>query len=167
MTSPSVQFAIDRILQDEGGIKDVGDGKGVTRFGQTPTWLDDNGFVPPANAADAAVNYAAWMTRFQFDRVSELDRFVGWMLADFAVHSGEREGVKGLQRALGVKDDGVLGPITLQAVRVAAGSHLLARKLLSQRMRYVGKLLGSDKTDRRKWAHGWLNRLADHVEELP
>lgn len=167
MTTVGMHSAIARIIEDEGGIADVGDGKGVTRFGQTPAWLDANGLVPPSNAADAAANYEVWMTRFQFDQVCALDPFTGWMLADFAVHSGEQTAIKVFQRALGLADDGVLGPKTLGRFQLIAGSPVLARKFVAQRMRFIGQLLGSEKIDRRKWAHGWLNRLADHVEKLP
>jgi lysozyme family protein len=171
MTSSAVQSVIARVLQAEGGIKDVGDGKGVTRFGQTPGWLEDNGFVPPSNAADAAVNYETWMRRFKFDRIADLDPFLGWMVTDFAVHSGEETAIKVLQRALVVRDDGILGPVTFRSLQLAARTDsqtsLLAHKFVAHRMRYIGELLGSKKVDRRQYAHGWLNRLADQVEELP
>ena len=54
---------IDKILQREGGVADVGDGKGVTRFGQTPEWLETFGLEPPQTRADAAVNYHSWLDR--------------------------------------------------------------------------------------------------------
>lgn len=167
MTSAAVQFAIDRILEAEGGIADVGDGKGITRFGQTPAWLEDNGFVPPSNAADAAENYAEWMKRTRLAEISDIDRTLGWLVADFAVHSNPGPAIAALQRALDVKDDGVLGPVTMAHLRVKSGQPLLARRFVAERMKFVGALLGSMKHDRRKFARGWLNRLADHVEALP
>ncbi|KMO09765.1 putative peptidoglycan-binding domain-containing protein, partial [Methylobacterium indicum] len=41
---------------------------------------------------------------------------LGYALFDFAVNSGPKRAVIGLQRALKVADDGALGPLTLAAV---------------------------------------------------
>ena len=40
-----------------------------------------------------------------------------YALFDFAVNSGPRRAVIGLQRALGIADDGRLGPVTLDALQ--------------------------------------------------
>lgn len=163
--TPAMTSVIDRILEHEGGIADVGDGKGITRFGQTPQWLDDNGFVPPANAADAAANYEAWLLKTGLAAVIEADPLAGYFVADFAVHSGVGAAVKSLQRALGVTADGSIGPVTLAAL--ANHRKGLAQRVLSQRTRFIGTLLASTSPDRRQWARGWCNRLADLIETLP
>ncbi|MBK3400687.1 putative peptidoglycan-binding domain-containing protein, partial [Methylobacterium ajmalii] len=41
---------------------------------------------------------------------------LGYALFDFAVNSGKKRAVIGLQRALKIADDGALGPLTLAAV---------------------------------------------------
>lgn len=165
--SAALDAVIARILEHEGGVKDVGDGKGVTRFGQTPDWLDDHGFVPPSTAADAATNYETWFRQTGLAALIERDPIAGYLVADFAVHGGLVTALKALQRALGVRDDGVLGPVTRARFTEVAGRPQLARRLLAERMRHTGVLLASLKVDRRQWAHGWLNRLADLVETLP
>lgn len=162
----AVQAVIDQILLDEGGIGDAGDGKGVTRFGQTPSWLEENGFIPPNNAGDAAVNYERWFERTALSAVIVRSPIVGHLVADFAVHSGLRPAVLALQRALDVKTDGVLGPRTLAALQQLPAPPV-ARRVLAARMRYVGILLKAAVPDRRKDASGWLNRLARQVEKLP
>jgi hypothetical protein len=52
---------IERLLDREGGVADVGDGKGITRFGQTPEWLEQFGLPAPTTRAEAAVNYKRWL----------------------------------------------------------------------------------------------------------
>lgn len=163
----TIHDVITKILEDEGGIADVHDGKGVTRFGQTPQWLDDNGLVPPSSAADAAANYEAWMQRVGLTAICERDGFVGWIVTDMAVHSGLTQAVKTLQRALGVTDDGAMGPQTRQRFEAVAGQPMLARKLVAERVKFVGSLLASTSVDRRKWARGWMNRLARQIEAIP
>jgi lysozyme family protein len=167
VTPASVQYAIDRILEAEGGVADVGDGKGLTRFGQTPQWLDDNGFIPPSNAADAAINYETWMQRTGLVDICIADRIVGYLVTDCAAHSGLYRAIVILQKALGVRADGVMGPRSQAAFRAVAGQPSLARSVYAERLRFVGELLWSEKADRRRWARGWLNRLADQVMDLP
>lgn len=94
--APAVDAAIARILEDEGGVQDVGDGKGVTRYGQTQLWLDDNGFVPPTSVADAAMNYATWMERTRLADLCARDALVGYLVTDWAVHSPLAVAISGL-----------------------------------------------------------------------
>lgn len=165
MSDQAVSHVIDRILLHEGGITDLGDGKGVTRFGQTPGWLEDWGFVPPASAADAAANYAEWMSRVGLDRVCYRDEDLGYALTDWAVHSGHRIAIAALQQLLGVTRDGRIGPVTLAAIDDAPRRTLL-QGLIAARIRFTGHLLADAIVDRRRWASGWLNRLADQVARL-
>lgn len=163
--TPNVATAIDRILISEGGIADVHDGKGITRFGQTPDWLSANGLPVPTTPLEAAENYATWMARTRIDEVCNFNATVGYLVADYAVHSGERVAIEAFQRALGVQADGVIGPVTLRALTLVEPGKL-ARKVIAQRMRFIGTLLGSSTKDRRIYARGWLNRLAEQVETI-
>lgn len=157
---------IARILLDEGGAADLKDGKGHTFYGgQTKQWLDDNGFVPPSNAADAAANYATWFTRTGIAKIIARDGFIGWLVADACVNFGLSAGVKVLQRALAIKDDGVIGPQTVAAI--PAGNLIFARRLVAAKGRYYGDILASEQIDRRKFARGWMHRLGRQIEALP
>lgn len=167
MSSIGVRGAITKILEDEGGVADVGDGKGVTRFGQTAAWLSTWGLPVPTTKDDAAANYETWMVRTRLAELADLDAYVGWAVADFAVHSGVVPAVQAFQRAIGVKDDGVIGPKTMARFRDVAGSPLLARKVTAERVRFLGGLLASKAIDRREWARGWMNRVARQIEALP
>lgn len=164
MTNTAIVVA--RVLRREGGIKDVGDGRGVTRYGQTPDWLGDWGLTPPQNELQAAVNYTRWMQILRLDQVCEIDLELGDGVTDFAVHSGHVEAIKALQRTVNVPADGVIGPFTLAAIRSYPKVAQLAIRLECQRLRFIGGLLSSAKTDRRQWARGWCNRLADRIESV-
>jgi lysozyme family protein len=165
--SAEVEAIIDLVLDDEGGIGDAHDGKGITRFGQTPTWLEDNGFLPPNTPEEAAANYRVWMARNRLDQLAEVDLTIGHLVTDDAVHANVGDAVRRLQTALvGVTVDGRIGPLTLEAVRRAHVSRL-AKAVLAAKMENRGKLLGSMKTDRRKFAENWLHRLAKQVRTLP
>lgn len=161
----TIDDVLTRILEDEGGIADIGDGKGVTRFGQTPQWLTDNSLPTPTTPAQAAANYLTWFGRHGITKVIERDAFIGWIVADACVNFGLSAGVKLLQRTLNVKDDGVIGPQTLGAIPVN-NAHF-ARRLVAAKGRYYGDILSSDVIDRRKFARGWMHRLGRQIELLP
>jgi lysozyme family protein len=161
----TITDVVDRILEDEGGVADAGDGKGITRFGQTPQWLADYNLPTPSTPEQARANYVAWLTKTGVAKVIEKDGFVGWVVADAAVHFGLTAAIKLLQRALGITADGVLGPQTLGAVPV--DSKTFARRIVANKGMEYGRLLASTSVDRRLWAKGWLARLGRQIAALP
>lgn len=160
-----MESAIAILLSDEGGIADVGDGKGVTRFGQTPGWLESFGLVPPSNAADAAVNYEVVFTKTRIADVIERDVATGHALATFAVHAGEQTAIKALQRELHVDDDGVIGPQTLAALD-RADDRVIAHGIVAAYGEHLGASMANRKRDNRDYARGWANRLGRLIRGL-
>jgi lysozyme family protein len=164
--TPAVKAVIQRVLLHEGGIADVGDGKGVTRYGQTPDWLATWGLTPPDSPEAAAENYAAWMAKIGLDAVCDTDVTLGCAVTDWAVHSGHVTAIKGLQQALGVTPDGVLGPKTRHAL-LAPGNGPAWRRLTlgvhCARLEFLGRLLTDHPEKHAKYAAGWLNRMATNL----
>jgi lysozyme family protein len=74
------------------------------------------------------------------------------LVFDFAVNSGVSRAVRTLQRRLGVRQDGVVGPITLRAANRATRSTML--RYLVDRARFMEGL-----ADWPHFANGWLMRL--------
>lgn len=157
---------IQKILDDEGGIADVGDGKGVTAFGQTPDWIKDNGFPAPTSRDQAGQNYAQWMVKTRLLDVCQIDGFIGWVVTDMAVHFGLSTAVKVLQRSLGVTADGVIGPQTLNALD-HANAHQFARTIVAAKGVEYGRVLSNPAKDNRPYAKGWLTRLGRQIQALP
>ena len=81
---------------------------------------------------------------------------------NFVVNSAVQHGVTGaakqLQRALGLKDDGIIGPATKAAVNAAIPIQFLAN-LTAERCKYYANILQKDHSQR-EFAAGWLNRIA-------
>ena len=155
---------IDRILVREGGVADVGDGQGITRWGQTPAWLQTFGLPVPHTAADAAANYTRWLTLTGLWHLITPDDSLADVVVDWAVHSGHKNVIRALQRALGVTPDAWIGPQTRVAL-TAAPRRPLAGAVLADRMEFVGKLITRRPSDSR-YAYGWLRRLAAQVRTL-
>lgn len=75
---------------------------------------------------------------------------------DAAVHHGPGNAAKFLQRAVGVEDDGVIGPMTLKAVMVAIPKVDVVGKFMDERRKFMTKI-----PDSKKFINGWLARCDD------
>jgi lysozyme family protein len=154
-----------RILADEGGVSDVGDGKGITRYGQTSDWLRQWSLPAPETPDDALRNYGRWMEQTGLALAVEKSVPLGYAVVTFAVHAGEKTAIKALQRSLGVAIDGAIGPITRAAI-LACDPNMVAHQVAAEYTRLIGRLLASQAPDRRRWAKGWNNRIAKVIEAL-
>lgn len=157
---------IAAILTREGGVADVGDGKGVTRWGQTPGWLVQFNLPIPTNLTEAAENYRAWLGTTKLDRViGDVADPLADAVIDWAVHAGHVSAIRGLQAALGVPVDGVMGDNTLGAVaRMDRG--VAARRVLASRLEQMGGLISSRPERHARYAKGWLNRIGEQIRRL-
>jgi lysozyme family protein len=80
---------------------------------------------------------------------------------DGCVNVGVEQAAKFLQRAVGAKDDGIVGPKTLVKVAGATageGVRAVIQTLLQLRHVFYKKLAANDLTQR-KFLDGWLHRL--------
>lgn len=81
---------------------------------------------------------------------------VGYVVYDGAVNSGVSQSLKWLQRALGVKADGMIGPTTLAAVRDHPDHDKLIAAICERRMAFL-KVLDPWPT----FGKGWTRRVND------
>lgn len=82
---------------------------------------------------------------------------IDYMFFDMAVNAGPHRAVILLQRALGVTDDGRVGPITRQAI-AHAGPNALVEAYSEQKIRFYQSL------HQPRFIRGWLNRVK-HVAD--
>lgn len=81
---------------------------------------------------------------------------------DNAVLSGPFLAVKDLQKAVGVSDDGIIGPVTLKAIQDTGLKH--SNRLLSvQRSLRLAKFVQKN-PDQLVFLVGWLNRCLEFVK---
>ena len=76
------------------------------------------------------------------------------------VNLGRRQAVSILQRAVKVKDDGILGPVT-QAALIAGNSRELRREITARRIIYYTSL-GAFET----FGLGWIRRSLKLLDEV-
>lgn len=83
-----------------------------------------------------------------------------YQLWDFAINSGMPRAVKELQKALGLKDDGIIGPVTLKKVNET----YLSDVLLLLNARRILFLTGLSAKDWNAFGRGWMRRVASNLE---
>lgn len=172
---------ISEILRREGWPKYTNlpsDRGGPTKGGITlAAWQE---FRPGATLADlealteaqAREFYrAVHITRPGFDRI--VDPPLRELVIDAGVHHHPRHAAKWLQAAAEVKQDGVLGPISLAAINAAAPGELFLW-VLAFRLRLYGRLVQRDPQLAKakatgirlqaEFAEGWNNRAAEFLE---
>lgn len=152
--------AFDILLKHEGGFSDhAADPGGKTRFGITEAVAREVGYRGDMRELPLDLAKRIYKDRYwDAVRAEELPEAVRYAVFDAAVNSGPRQAILWLQRAAGVKDDGIIGPQTLAAVHAADPERLL-RRFLSQRLRFMTNLpnWGS-------FSRGWARRIADLME---
>ena len=141
---------IDRILAEEGGLSDhPADPGGLTKYGISqrsyPT-LDITGLT--LDAAKALYRRDYWQVLHGDQLPSGLDL----LLLDCAINQGPVTAIKLLQRALRIRDDGRIGPETLNAAE-AAMPGLLDAFAAERALRY--ELNPNEAT----FGRGWYRRL--------
>jgi lysozyme family protein len=152
--------AFSHLLRSEGGFVDHPDDPGgATNWGITERVARANGFAGhmrdlPQDTAKAIYRRLYW------DAVDaeNLPAIVRYAMFDAAVNSGVGQAARWLQRAVGVADDGRIGPVTLRAVGQASPDKLL-RSMLAQRLLFMTNLTGWN-----SFGRGWARRIASLME---
>ena len=88
-------------------------------------------------------------------RCDELPGGLDYLAFDFSVNAGAARCIKTIQKSLNVHPDGVIGPITLQAIKNAEPDEFVANFSAAKETFYRG--LATFGT----FGKGWLNRVAE------
>ena len=152
--------AFDILLKYEGGFSDhAADPGGKTRFGITEAVAREVGYRGDMRELPLDLAKRIYKDRYwDAVRAEELPEAIRYAVFDAAVNSGPRQAILWLQRAVGVKDDGIIGPQTLAAVHAADPERLL-RRMLAQRLRFMAGLPNWS-----AFGRGWARRIADLME---
>lgn len=152
--------AFEKLLKHEGGFSNHKDDRGgATRYGVTEVVAREAGYRGDMRELPLDLAQRIYKDRY-WDAVQaeSLPPDVRYIVFDGAVNSGVVQSAKWLQRACGVKDDGVIGPITIRAAS-SLHSDGLKRRILAQRLRFMATL-----SNWPAFGRGWSNRIADLLE---
>lgn len=149
--------AFERLIGHEGGyVNDPRDPGGETKFGISKR------SYPAEDIKGLTLERAKAIYRRDFWGVAGCDAVpdaIKFDLFDMAVNSGPVTAIKTLQRSAGVTPDGLLGPITLQALNSTPAPRLVAR-FNGNRLDFM--------TDLKTWpvfGKGWAKRVASNLKE--
>jgi lysozyme family protein len=154
--------AFKLVVHHEGGyVNHPNDPGGATRFGVTERVARANGYTGdmrefPLGKAREIYKKLYWDSV----RAEELPPAVRFDIFDGAVNSGVSQASKWLQRALGVRDDGVIGPATVAASKTVPGP-VLAARYNAARLQFM--------TDLPNWpsfGRGWARRIAENLRRI-
>ena len=166
--------ALKKVLVYEGGFSNhLSDKGGATNQGITIGTLqefdkqfdygdfDHDGDVDinDVKLMDTPEEVAPIYRRYFWD-VLKLDGYpskIDFLMFDFAVNSGPGNAARILQRALRVKDDGAIGPITTKTMSQAP-VHSLVEAMLRERKKFYDNLVARH-PDQLVFYDGWMNRL--------
>lgn len=152
--------AFHKLLGHEGGFVDhPNDPGGATNWGVTERVARANGYTGPMQLLPVDVAKAIYRKDYWTPiRAEELPEAIRYAVFDAAVNSGNAQAIRWLQRAVGARDDGVIGPQTLLAVK-SRPAEVVLRRMLAMRLRFM--------TDLRNWqsfSRGWARRIANLLE---
>lgn len=144
--------AFDLLLGHEGGyVNDKRDPGGETKWGIS------HRSYPALDIKNLTKDEAKAIYRRDYwdkCRIDELPAKLRYTVFDMAVNSGVSAAVKTLQRAVHVKDDGILGPVTMAAVgRFDAGA--LTARFCGARLNMMASLPTWS-----AFGKGWARRIA-------
>ena len=162
------------ILRAEGGYSNQdGDHGGSTACGVTQESFNE--YRKSLGLAPLAVRYitmtdvcSIYLTRYWRPcHCDSLPAPLDLAVFDMAVNSGNRRAILFLQRALGVEDDGLIGPGTIDAVQADQKADLLGhvvQDFMDAREKYYHDIVANDPSQA-KFLGGWLNRMKNLREE--
>jgi len=149
--------AFTKLLGHEGGYSNHPlDPGGETMWGVTLTVARANGYNGPMKDLPVGVAKSIYR-KLYWDSVKadELPAQLRYAVFDAAVNSGVRQATLWLQRAVGVKDDGVIGPKTLEAAKMS-NSYAANARMIGMRLDFMTRLNTWD-----SFGKGWARRIAD------
>lgn len=155
---------IPLILKHEGGyVNHPSDPGGATNKGITIAtfrrYIKPTGTIADLKALTTAQATVVYKRQY-WDAVSAdlLPAGVDYAVADFAVNSGPSRAAKYLQRVVGVKQDGKIGPATLKAVRARNAKDVI-RQLCANRLAFMKRIRGGSLW--KTFGRGWQHRVDD------
>ena len=149
----------DKLINHEGGyVFNPHDPGGETKFGiskRSYPHLD----IHSLTLADAKTIYRRdFWDRAQCDK---LHPDLAFDLFDGAVNSGIGQAIRWLQRAVGVADDGVVGPLTLTSINRENDTCAIRARYNGHRLDFMTRLSTWD-----VFGKGWARRIAFNLQSV-
>jgi lysozyme family protein len=161
MVKPMSDFdeAFSALIGNEGGYSNnLADPGGETMYGITVAVARANGYTGPMQNLPMETAKQIAKGRYWYSvHADVMSDKLAFQMFDAAYNSGPSQSIKWLQTALGVDSDGVVGPVTLNALQNAQEDSVIM-KFNSARLTFL--------TGLNTWTtfgKGWARRIADNL----
>jgi len=155
---PEVRRIIARTIGHEGAYNnDADDPGGETKYGISKAQYPNVDILNLTEDEAYAIYERDYYTAIGLNRIGSPR--IRWKVFDIGVNIGQRKAVKMLQRSVGVKDDGLLGPMTAHMVSLWEPSRVLENLVEEQKTHYGKVILENPKM--KKYFKGWMKRADD------
>lgn len=154
------EVAFGKVIGHEGDFVDhPADPGGKTRYGVTEAVAREVGYRGDMRELPLELAKRIYLEKYWKPiSADDLPPGIRYVVFDGAINSGPGQSVKWLQRALGVVDDGKIGPKTLTAA-YAQNADALRCRILAQRLRFMANLPNWP-----AFSRGWARRICDLME---
>lgn len=157
--------AFDRLIGNEGGyVNNPADPGGETNWGITWPILNQaiaTGVVTSDTTIASLTRDQAKLVYKAFfwdkGKMDQFDPAISFQVFDFAVNSGIGTAIRKLQRAVGVADDGNIGPATIAAIKSYTPSEVIML-FVAERLDFYRKLQAWP-----TFGAGWVARMANDL----
>ncbi|EOX4850996.1 TPA: glycoside hydrolase family 108 protein [Haemophilus influenzae] len=158
--SLSFKQIFDRLIGHEGGyVDDPRDPGGETNWGVTKRTAQANGYTGAMKTMTRQQAYEIYRRAFWLRyNCEQMPDAVAYQFFDAAVNHGFGNASRMLQRAVNVADDGIIGNMTIAAIKKMAISDVIMR-LNAERLEFYCKL-GTFAT----FGKGWVRRVAGNLK---
>lgn len=158
--SLSFKQIFDRLIGHEGGyVDDPRDPGGETNWGVTKRTAQANGYTGTMKTMTRQQAYEIYRRAFWLRyNCEQMPDAVAYQFFDAAVNHGFGNASRMLQRAVNVADDGIIGNMTIAAIKKMAISDVIMR-LNAERLEFYCKL-GTFAT----FGKGWVRRVAGNLK---
>lgn len=152
--------AFIELLGHEGGYSNnPNDPGGETNWGITIAVARENGYVSSMKDMDQSVAKTIYVKKYWLPVFDDLPYEVAFQVFDAAVNSGVGQAVRWLQRAVGVADDGKIGPVTMKAA-LASDPVKLVVLFNAERLLFMTNL-----STWSSFGKGWARRIASNLKK--
>ena len=157
--SKNFQKSLKRVLKHEGGyVNPPSDPGGETNFGITKSTARSYGYHGSMRTIPMTVVEKIYKSQY-WDAMSceNFDFALAYQLFDAAVNHGLLNARKILQRTIKVKDDGIIGAVSLAAIRQLDTADLV-QMFNAERISFYTRISTFP-----TFGRGWMNRMVDNL----
>ena len=150
---------VDRVIAREGGAKvtnDPADPGGLTKYGISSRRFPTIDIRALTYEQARALYIEHFLAQPGFTKIK--DEYLQELVFDYGVHSGPEVAIKALQKLLGVTQDGVLGPTTIETLDATNLTFRFYIAYMRERLLFLARLV-MRKPSSLKYLAGWISRV--------